>query len=94
LHPYSNLTCISSLYICIPHIIWIHRTITEKMNGNCHNQECDGRTDRRTDGEPDGHHHTVIHPVFNGRIKKNYWFHFLNTAIQEWEVDDWKDKLS
>jgi hypothetical protein len=35
------------------------------MNGNCHYQECDGRTD----GEPDGHHQTIIRPVFNGRIK-------------------------
>jgi hypothetical protein len=39
------LTCISSWYICIPNIIWIHPTITEKMNGNCHYQECDGWTD-------------------------------------------------
>jgi hypothetical protein len=44
-HPYSNLTCISSWYICIPNIIWIHQFITEKMNGNCKYQECDGRTD-------------------------------------------------
>jgi hypothetical protein len=27
------------------------------------------RTDGWTDGEPDGHHHTIIRPVFNGRIK-------------------------
>jgi hypothetical protein len=26
-------------------------------------------TDGRTDGEPDGHRHTIIRPVFNGRIK-------------------------
>jgi hypothetical protein len=38
------LTCISSWYICIPNIIWIHLTITEKMNGNYHYHECDGRT--------------------------------------------------
>jgi hypothetical protein len=43
------LTCISSWYICIPNIIWIHiLTITEKMNGNCHYQECDGRRTGRT----------------------------------------------
>jgi hypothetical protein len=71
LHPYSNLTCISSWHICIPNIIWIHLTITEKMNGNCHYQECDGRTNGRTEGEPDGHHHTIIRPVFNGRIKRH-----------------------
>ena len=53
LHPYSNLTCISSWYICIPNIIWIHLTITEKMNGNCHYQECDGRTDGRTENRTD-----------------------------------------
>jgi hypothetical protein len=41
------LTCISSWYICKPNIIWIHLTITEKMNGNCHYQECDGRTENR-----------------------------------------------
>jgi hypothetical protein len=35
-YPYSNLTYISSCYICVPNIIWIHPTITEKMNGNCH----------------------------------------------------------
>jgi hypothetical protein len=39
-HPYSNLICISSWYICIPNIIWIHLTITEKMIGNCHYHEC------------------------------------------------------
>jgi hypothetical protein len=70
LHPYSNLTCISSWYICIPNIIWIHLIITEKMNGNSHYQECDGWTD----GEPDGHYHTIIRPVFNGRIKKSLMF--------------------
>jgi hypothetical protein len=43
-HPLSILTCISSCYICIPNIIWIHLTITEKMNGKCHYQECDGWT--------------------------------------------------
>jgi hypothetical protein len=42
------LTCISSWYIGIPNIIWIHQTINEKMNGNCHYQECDGRRTRRT----------------------------------------------
>jgi hypothetical protein len=63
--PYSNLTCISSWYICIPNIIWIHLTINEKMNRNCHYQECYGRTN----WEPDGHLHTIISPVFNGRIK-------------------------
>jgi hypothetical protein len=68
LHPYSNLTCISSWYICIPNIIWIHQTITEKMNGNCHYHECDGWTDR--------HHHTIIRPVFNGRIKINFYLVF------------------
>jgi hypothetical protein len=47
LHPYSNLTCISSWYICIPNTIWIHLTITEKMNGNCHYHECEGQTDGR-----------------------------------------------
>jgi hypothetical protein len=65
LHPYSNFTCISSWYICIPNIIWIHLTVTEKMNGNCNYQECD----RRTNGEPDGHCHTIINPVFNRHIK-------------------------
>jgi lipid A disaccharide synthetase len=38
------LTCISSWYICIPNIIWIHQTITEEMKRNCHYHECDGRT--------------------------------------------------
>jgi hypothetical protein len=47
-HPYSYLTCISSWYICIPNITWIHLTITEKMNGNCHYQECDRRRTGRT----------------------------------------------
>jgi hypothetical protein len=60
------LTCISLWYICIPNIIWIHITITEKMNGSYHYHECDGRLDGRTDGEPDGHR--IIRPVFNGRI--------------------------
>jgi hypothetical protein len=62
------LTCISSWYICIPNIIWIHPTITEKMNGNCHYQECDWRTD----GEPDGHRHTIIRPIFNGCIRMKF----------------------
>jgi hypothetical protein len=60
------LTCISSWYICTPNINWIHPTITEKMNGNCPYQECDGRTD----GKPDGHRNTIVRPVFNGCIKK------------------------
>jgi hypothetical protein len=64
-HPYSKLTCISSWYICIPNIIWIYITINEKMNGNCHHHECDGRTDE----EPDGHRHTIIRPFFNWCIK-------------------------
>jgi hypothetical protein len=121
-HPYSNLTCISSWYICIPNIIWIHQTIIEKMNGNSfsrsflslrattrsfndnwvapifelalhlfmihlytkyhlnpsnHHWENEQklslswvwRIDGRQDGEPDGHRHTIIRHVFNGRIK-------------------------
>jgi hypothetical protein len=59
------LTCISSWYICISNIIWIHLTITEKMNGNCHYHECDGRTTRRTSP----YHKSMIRPVFNRRIK-------------------------
>jgi hypothetical protein len=35
------------------------------MNGNCHYHECD----RRMDGEPARHRHTIICPVFNGLIK-------------------------
>jgi hypothetical protein len=58
LHPYSNLTCISSWYICIPNIIWIHLTITEKMNGNCHYQECDGRKDGGRTGRTSPYHNT------------------------------------
>jgi hypothetical protein len=42
------LTCISLWYICIPNITWIHPTIHEKMNGNCHYQACDGRRIGRT----------------------------------------------
>jgi hypothetical protein len=42
------LTCISSWYICIPNILWIHPTITEKMNGNCHYHEYDGWRTGRT----------------------------------------------
>jgi hypothetical protein len=29
----------------------------------------DGWTDGWMDGEPDRHHHTIIRPVFNGRMK-------------------------
>jgi hypothetical protein len=58
LHPYSNLTCIFSWYICIPNIIWIHQTITEKMNGNCHYQECDGQMDGRRTGRTSPYHNT------------------------------------
>jgi hypothetical protein len=89
LHPYSNLTCISSWYICMPNIIWIHPTINEKMNGNSHYHECDGRTDRRTDGwtdgEPDRHHHTVIRTIFNGRIKstRDILNKSINVFLQE-----------
>ena len=43
-NPYSNLTCISPWYICIPNIIKIHQTFTEKMNGN---QNGDGMTEWR-----------------------------------------------
>jgi hypothetical protein len=32
------------------------------------------RTDGRTDGEPDGHHHIIIRRVFNGRIKNPIGF--------------------
>jgi hypothetical protein len=34
--------------------------------------------DGRMDGEPDGHHHTIIRPVFNGRIKKGFIFSILH----------------
>jgi hypothetical protein len=47
LHPYSNLTCIYSWYIFIPNIIWIHLP-SQKINGNCHYHECEGRMDGRT----------------------------------------------
>jgi hypothetical protein len=49
------LTCISSWiwYICIPNIIWIHLTINQKMNGNCHHHECDGRMDSKTANRTD-----------------------------------------
>jgi hypothetical protein len=43
------LTCISSWYICISNILWIHLTINEKMKENCHYHEWDGWTDGRTD---------------------------------------------
>jgi hypothetical protein len=42
------MTCISSWYIFKPNIIWIYLTITEKINGNCHYHECDGRRTGRT----------------------------------------------
>jgi hypothetical protein len=81
------LTWIFSWYICIPNIIWIHLTITEKMNGNCHYQECDGWTDR----EPDGHHHTIIRPVFNGRIKTFFSIIVLDLCFSScyWISSSW-----
>jgi hypothetical protein len=37
-------------------------------------------TDGPTDGEPGGTRHTIIHPVFNGRIKSN---NAASTLIKE-----------
>jgi hypothetical protein len=51
LHPYSNLTCISSwyMYICIPNIIWIHLTSLRKwMETVTIMSVTDRRTENRT----------------------------------------------
>jgi hypothetical protein len=88
-YPYSNVTCIFSWYISKANILWIHQTITEKMNRNCHNQEW--RADGRTDGQTSPYH--IIRPVFNGRIKMErektttFWIYFQLAFSMEHSLD-------
>jgi hypothetical protein len=54
-------------------MIWIHPTITEKMNGNCHYQECDGRTDGWTDERRTGWTSPYHNTSRFQEAYKNFW---------------------
>jgi hypothetical protein len=61
---------IFNLYL---HLFMIHLYIKYHLNSSNHHWENERKLSLswvwRTDGEQDGHRHTIIRPVFNGRIK-------------------------